>query len=83
MQISGTLIGELDKRFYVRGITITYNCPNCNKEHTFNGDKDDYLFSYPHSNVPESVNWYCNHCEHEWEEKFMIKIEVIHCDSTT
>jgi len=61
------------KRFYLP-IQIERNCPKCGTkcEHDLS---QDYL-SYPTVNKKESIYFYCNECEHEFEIDVKLKISL-------
>ena len=76
MNISGALEGELEiKRFYLQGLTIIDRCPKCGAEL----DYDDYL-SYPEMNMEMKLSRHCGECKYEWDQKVILKVELIAID---
>lgn len=65
---------KLSKRFYLPGVVIKSKCLNCKKE--MKRDLGDDYLSYPETNKSESVYFYCNDCDIEFEEKIIIKLSV-------
>lgn len=77
--VHGTCIGESnEKRFYLPGIRIEDTCPSCGKDAREDFSRE-YLF-YPSFGVPQILNMYCGHCDHEWELKYKLDLsmEIIH-----
>ncbi len=66
---------EVDvKRFYVPGVVIECDCPNCKKpvKHDFGSE---YL-SDPTANATNKVHMYCPECSHEWELKVRLDVTL-------
>lgn len=71
--ISGELTGEVDcKRFYLTGLTVRYACPACGATTT---EPVRYL-SYPRMNEPFEWGAYCTTCEHEWQERAVLRVAL-------
>jgi predicted RNA-binding Zn-ribbon protein involved in translation (DUF1610 family) len=71
---------ELDvKRFYIPGVIIQDNCPNCGVETRYDMGGLHYL-SHPIANKPMQFTMYCNECDHEWSIKIILRIglEISH-----
>lgn len=67
------------KRFYLPNIKVIDNCPKCNKEIVFDGNMN--YISYPKLNSPESVHFYCEDCDEEWEKNIKLTVNVEVCES--
>ena len=63
-----------DKRFYVPGATMEGKCPGCGAayKHDFG---EDY-FAYPSVNEPIEVYCACGKCEHEWDERIILRVTL-------
>lgn len=73
IRITGMMDGKVEvKRFYLPGIDIITTCPNCGYEHEWEGD---YL-SYPDAGIPIDLPCCCLSCEHEWDERVILTIEL-------
>ena len=59
------------KRLYLDELEMFIICPNCGHER-----KWDNYFYYPEINTPINIHFYCSECEHEWEEKVILKINL-------
>jgi hypothetical protein len=75
--IEGTCEGvQLEKRFYLPGITIKSKCPKCGTpwERDMGGD---YL-SYPTVGQPSNAYGYCRNeeCEHEWPVMVIVRVTL-------
>lgn len=57
----GAVIETDEKRFYMPGVKIYSNCPDCGKERVHDLSSD-YL-SYPSFNTIEPVPFYCGDCD--------------------
>lgn len=75
MKIEGKVIAETDvKRFYLPGIKLIHQCPECEEEQIWNGSSD-YL-SYPYIGKPIDFDFYCQHCDHEWTHRILLDLSV-------
>ena len=63
-----------EKRFYVPGSVMKGKCPKCGAayKHDFG---EDY-FAYPSVNEPIEVHCTCGKCEHEWDERVVLRVTV-------
>jgi len=75
------VIGEIsgqseEKRFYLPGLKVEDECPNCKKLHTWDGDHD--YISYPIFGDKASVDFhfYCEDCDKNWDVKGSIGITI-------
>lgn len=62
------------KRFYMPGLSIKDNCPNCNTE--YKSDLKEHYISYPNFNKKTNYSLYCNNCNHEWKIPIMVKVTL-------
>lgn len=66
---------ELDvKRFYLPGVELSSPCPKCG--HVCVHDLSSDYLSYPVANVPEDKHFYCDECNHEWDERIVLRVSV-------
>ena len=66
---------EIDvKRFYTP-VEISDECPECGVTNESSNTDNNY-FSHPYVNRPERVLFYCEECEHEWENKVILRITI-------
>ena len=74
-KITGTVVPfELDKRFYIPGIFIEDNCPNCGELNKT--DLSDSYLSYPEVNTPYTEEFCCYNCECPWEVKVIVRVSL-------
>ncbi len=67
---------ELDiKRFRIPGLKINAECPNCKEMIEQDIGFKDY-FDYTEIKQPTERHFYCHKCEHEWDEKIILKVGV-------
>lgn len=67
--------GELEvKRLYLKGYTIERPCPHCKYLCAWDGDSE--YVSYPKLGSPESVGFYCDTCDHDFEAKIVVNLTV-------
>lgn len=62
------------KRWYSPYLLIS-KCAQCGHRNELDLT-DDYL-SYPSIDEPHEVYFFCDKCEHEYEEKIVIKMEIV------
>ena len=64
------------KRLLLKGLILEDECPQCKSkvENDF-GDGTGYL-SYPTPGIPENVYLYCEDCDHEWDVKVVLDINL-------
>ena len=77
MKIMGTPeMMDLDiKRFYIPGCKIVDICPKCGVE-VVRDLGDDPAIYYPKIDDWNEENMYCDECEHEWDFKIKIGINL-------
>lgn len=65
------------KRFYLPGLDVRVECPNCKR--TVEVPGDGHYLSYPPANAPFTHTVWCSDCEHEWPIKLLltVKLEVV------
>ena len=70
MRVEGKVKGPSEtKRFYMPGLKIYDNCPECGIENVWDG-AEDYI-SYPPIGQPFKFNFYC-FCNTEWQRMIVI-----------
>ena len=76
LEIKGEIVeDELDvKRFYMPGIVLKSKCPKCGASCEI--DLSQEYLSYPTVNKPFDHLIYCDECDHEWEERLILKIKL-------
>lgn len=62
------------KRFYLPGIKVKSECPNCNAEEVWDGN--DWYLSYPTPGKPDTVHFYCEDCDEEWYLDVVLDINL-------
>jgi hypothetical protein len=68
-------VGELSiKRFYVPGITVEADCPECGKKVLWEGDSQ-YL-SYPAVGSPDLLHMACFECGHGWSVDIVLEVGI-------
>jgi transcription elongation factor Elf1 len=73
--IQGEVTGELDvKRFYLRGLQVTFNCPACQKENQVRLDKT--ILNYPELGSVNRAYLDCQHCNAELTIPLYVRINV-------
>jgi hypothetical protein len=61
------------KRFYVTGLALSDDCPNCGKAVKIDLE-EDYI-SYPSIGRPTPVHFYCP-CDTEWERNVIVNLTL-------
>jgi len=62
------------KRFYLRGISFTAQCPKCKKPIHFKGDDATEYLSYPVIGEIDELSLLCTNCD-EWFE-ILVQLEI-------
>ena len=62
------------KRFYLPGVTIKDNCPNCKTECVY--DLTDHYLSHPKLNTPEDCVFYCDNCDNDWKIQVRLNLNL-------
>lgn len=62
---------ELDKRFYVPGVELESDCPECGETRRRSLARN-YL-SYPKTGVPQVEGFNCSN-GHEWEARVVVRV---------
>ena len=62
------------KRFYIPGLKLVDNCPNCGKIRTV--DFKNYCIDYPIANGINKVYMGCDECNHDWEVSILIEFNM-------
>jgi len=76
-KVIGEMSGEADvKRFYMPGLKIEDECPDCKKTIHWDGERD--YISYPVIGGDTSVNFnfYCDACNKNWNVKGSLSLTV-------
>ena len=75
---TNSLPGKVNEnRFYVPGVTLYSDCPECGLTCEKDMDGDHYL-SYPPVNKEFEYGFYCQNedCQHEWKEKVILRVTL-------
>jgi hypothetical protein len=62
------------RRFHLPGVVLSSKCPTCKK--MIKSDLGADYLSYPSTNTPTDVHFYCPDDDAEWDEQIVLRVTV-------